>query len=91
MSATLNIQDLNDAGIILIDKDVYRDMKSRLRKDLVQKICTTKEVMYILSLRKDSFYDTINNKNGISKLRPSKLRGKWVLSSVYEEAERLNK
>ena len=88
MGTTIDIEALRDAGLILIDKDVYRDMKSRQRKDLQRKICSTKEAMFILCVAKESFYDLSTDPK--TKLSPSKLKGKWSMKSVYDEAERLN-
>lgn len=75
-------------GIVIISKNTLRDLMSKMRKDIHKKICTTREAMEILSLSKDRFYSLTFDKDSL--IRPSKLKGKWVLQSIYDEANRLN-
>lgn len=77
-------QDLRD-----LMSQMRRDLISQMRQDVRKKICSTKEACYILDVHSNKFYE-LANKDTKSLIRPSKLTGKWVLQSIYDEADRLN-
>tara|TARA_A100000164_G_scaffold380669_1_gene428974 strand:- start:1851 stop:2105 length:255 start_codon:yes stop_codon:yes gene_type:complete len=65
-----------------------RTLVANQRQDVRKKICSAKEAMYILDMSRREFYEHI--KLPVCKVRVSSKKGKYVLSSVYEEADRLN-
>lgn len=72
----------------IIETKVLRNLLSLTRQDIRKKICSAKEVRYILDISENTLYDLLDEKDCL--IRPSTMKGKYVLSSVYEEAERLN-
>ena len=76
-------------GVVIVSKEVFRNLLSHIREDIRKKICSAKDAMIILDLKQKSFYTLLNDPS--CKVRQSTKKGKYVLSSVYEEAERLNK
>lgn len=80
---------LNSGKLILIEDKTFKKMLSMMRDDVRKKVCKTSEAMYILNLSYDGFYELLKDPECL--IRPSKGKGKYVLSSVNKEAERLNK
>lgn len=72
---------------MLMDK--IRDLFSSQRKDISRGFVSTKEAMYILGVGKDKFYELQGDPN--TKIRASKLKGKYLLKSINQEVERLTK
>lgn len=69
-------------------QELMRDMLSQQRQDIRKQICSADEARQILDLGLTAFYELL--KDPECKIKPSKLRGKYVLQSVYKEADRLN-
>ncbi len=89
MNSTANIEQLLKNGKIkLIDINVLRTLLSVQREDVRKKICSAKDARYILDMSEKAFYKLIAEKDCL--IRPSSKKGKYVLSSVYDEAKRLN-
>ena len=79
---------LRGYNYVVIDADKFKQLLWGQRIDIQKKICSSSEAMLILGCSKRRFSDLANE--GKTKLRKSKFKGKWVLASVYEEAERIS-
>jgi hypothetical protein len=69
-------------------EDTLRKFLSVQREDVRKKICGLQHVLYVLDMSERAFYDHIKDPKCL--IRPSAKRGKYVLKSVEEEADRLN-
>lgn len=58
------------------------------RQDIRKKICSQRDACYILDVSANVFYELLKDPECL--IKPSKLRGKYVLESIYKEADRLN-
>lgn len=73
---------------VIVDKDVYRKMKADMRQDIRKGICNKSDAIYILSISEKAFYDELNSPN--TEIVRSKKQGKFILSSVLREFERIH-
>lgn len=83
------IEKIENGSIALIDKKELDRLLRMSRQDIKKMICSAKECMAILDMSSKTFYQHIKTKDCL--IRASKHSGKYVLKSVYEEAERLNR
>lgn len=79
---------LKKGELIIVDMNAFRTMMARQRGDIHKKICSTSDALEILDVSINKLYAIEAEPE--SMLRRSSLKGKWVLESVYEEADRLN-
>jgi hypothetical protein len=79
---------LKGSKYVIVDTEIFKKLIWNQRKDIQKKICSSNEAMNILSCSKRKFSELYNDPK--TKLRKSKFQGKWVLDSVYEEAERIS-
>lgn len=82
-------EKIENGEVVLIGKKELDQLLRLTRVDIRKKICSAKECMVILDMSSKTFYMHIKKKECL--VRPSSISGKYVLKSVYQEAERLNK
>ena len=83
------IELMEKGQVVVMSSEAFRNMRAEMRQDIRKQICSAKEAMYILDFESKAFYKHIKELECL--VRPSSKKGKYVLSSIYEEAERLNK
>ncbi|WP_406683329.1 hypothetical protein N1F78_11610 [Seonamhaeicola sp. MEBiC1930] len=85
-----SINNLLESGKYqIIESKTLNQLISLTRQDIQKKICGAKDARFILDMSQNVFYEHIKKPECL--IKPSSLKGKYVLSSVYDEAERLNK
>lgn len=68
--------------------DLLRSASRQARQDVRKQICSASDAMDILDMSQKTFYGHLNDPACL--IRKSSKPGKYVLSSVYDEAKRLN-
>lgn len=71
----------------VIDKKTLQLMISQMRQDVRKCFCSTTDACEILDVSYNKFYRLLEEPE--CKIRMSKIKGKYLLKSVYEEVERL--
>ena len=82
------LQGLQNGSLKVIDADVLRTLLSRTRNDIQKKICSARDARSILDMSENAFYEHLKDPKCLIRL--SSKKGKYVLQSIYDEAERLN-
>tara|TARA_Y100001951_G_C11272751_1_gene259862 strand:+ start:444 stop:704 length:261 start_codon:yes stop_codon:yes gene_type:complete len=75
-------------GSQTIDKDVLRQLVADSRKDIKRGVVSTSDALFTLQVSKRTFESLKDDPN--TKLKPSKMKGKWIWSSVVNEFERVH-
>lgn len=88
MEASDILNGLQKKELVIVNMDVFRQMMSGQRADIRKKICSTSDALEILDVSINKLYALEEDPQCM--LRRSSLKGKWVLESVYDEADRLN-
>lgn len=76
------------SDMVIISKNDLRELMANTRQDIRKKICSARDAMRILDMGTNTFQNHVKKIECL--IRPSSLRGKYVLQSVYDEADRLN-
>lgn len=85
----MDVQELVESGKYkIIDSKVFNKLMDMVRKDIIKKVCSARDARYILDMSENNFYDHIAKEECL--VEPSEKKGKYVLSTVYAEADRLN-
>lgn len=74
---------------ILVNKEVLQHLLDGQRRDIQIKICSAREAKKILGVNSRKFMELTQDSN--SRIKPTKIKGKYSLDSIYREAERLIK
>jgi hypothetical protein len=72
----------------VITDSALRRLLSGQNLRLSRGVCSTDEAIHMLGIGKTEFYQAAGSKE--TKLLPSRKRGKWILSSVKKEFERIH-
>lgn len=75
-------------GLRTIDKDVLRQVVAETRKDIKRGVVSTSDALFTLQVSKRTF-ETLKD-DPETLLMPSKMKGKWIWSSVVREFERVH-
>ena len=80
-------QYIKDNGIVLIDANVYRELRNSLRTDVRKRYCSLRDAKHILGFScNKTFYNHLKDPDCV--IRKGK-HGKYSLDSVNQEADRL--
>ena len=86
----MTLEEKLDSGkLIIVDARVFKKMQAMSREDIRKGICSAADIRYILDMSENTLYEHMKD-NKDCLIVPSKLKGKYKLSSVYDELERLN-
>ncbi len=71
----------------IVDKIVFQQLMHEQRQDIKKKICSSKEACFILGVERKVFMELCRDPK--TKIKKTKIIGKYSLESIYQEADRL--
>ncbi len=71
-----------------IDNKTLKSLLLKTRQDITKRFCSASDACYILDVKYKKFYELLKDPD--CKIRLSRIQGKYLLNSVYEEVERLS-
>ena len=70
-----------------VNKIDLQKMMSLMRQDIRKGFCSLTDACYILDVKRDRFYALTKDPN--TKIRKAAIQGKYLLTSIEQEVERL--